>query len=38
VKAAKPAFDYDPLYSTPEWTTDQFVEMVYTDSSRKKTS
>lgn len=35
VKAAGPAKDYDPLYSTPEYTTDQFVEVVYTDLSRK---
>jgi cyclase len=31
VKAAKPTFDYDPLYgtSTGFWTTDMFVEAVY---------
>ena len=31
VKAAKPTFDYDPLYgtSTGFWTTDRFVEAVY---------
>jgi hypothetical protein len=31
VKAAKPTFDYDPLYgtSTGLWTTDMFVEAVY---------
>jgi hypothetical protein len=38
VKAATPAKDYDPLYSTPELTTDMFVEIIYTDLSRKKTS
>jgi len=31
VKAAKPTFDYDPLYGTSSgfWTTDMFVEAVY---------
>lgn len=30
VKAAKPTFDYDPLYgSSTFWTTDRFVEAVY---------
>jgi len=31
VKAAKPTFDYDPLYGTATgfWTTDMFVEAVY---------
>ena len=31
VKAAKPTFDYDPLYgaTTGFWTTDKFVEAVY---------
>ena len=30
VKAAKPTFDYDPLYgSNPRWTPDMFVESVY---------
>ena len=30
VKAAKPTFDYDPLYgSNPRWTPDMFVEAVY---------
>jgi cyclase len=30
VKAAKPTFDYDPLYgSNTFWTTDMFVEAVY---------
>jgi glyoxylase-like metal-dependent hydrolase (beta-lactamase superfamily II) len=26
IKAAKPSFDYDRRYSTPEWTGDQLVE------------
>jgi cyclase len=30
VKAAKPTFDYDPLFgSNPQWTPDMFVEAVY---------
>jgi len=31
VKAARPTFDYDPLFgaSTGFWTTDMFVEAVY---------
>ncbi len=30
VKAAKPTTDYDPRYgSNPSWTTDQFIEAVY---------
>ena len=30
VKAAKPTFDYDPLYgSNPRWTPDMFVEAIY---------
>jgi len=31
VKAAKPTFDYDPLYgaTTGFWTTDKFIESVY---------
>ena len=31
VRAAKPTFDYDPLYGTTTgfWTTDMFVEAVY---------
>jgi cyclase len=31
VKAAKPSFDYDPVYgsSTGMWTTDKFIETVY---------
>ena len=39
VKAAKPTFDYDPLYgaTTGPWTTDMFVEAVYRDLTREKT-
>ena len=29
VKAAKLTADYDSRYSTPNWTTDMFVEAVY---------
>jgi cyclase len=36
VKAAGPAKDYDPLYSTKEWTTDMFVEAIFTDLGRPK--
>jgi len=37
VKAAKPTFDYDPLYgSSTFWTTDLFVEAVYKTLSPKK--
>jgi cyclase len=36
VTAAGPAKDYDPLYSTPAWTTDMFVETVYTDLTRRQ--
>jgi glyoxylase-like metal-dependent hydrolase (beta-lactamase superfamily II) len=37
VKAAKPTFDYDPLYgSVPGWGTDQFVEAVYKSLTQKK--
>jgi len=37
VKAAKPAFDYDPLYgSVASWTSDMFVEAVYKTLSPKK--
>jgi cyclase len=37
VKAAKPTFDYDPLYgSNPIWTTDAFVEAVYKTLTPKK--
>ncbi len=37
VKAAKPTFDYDPLYgSSTFWTTDRFVEAVYNTLAPKK--
>jgi len=37
VKAAKPTFDYDPLYgSSTFWTTDRFVEAVYKTLTPKK--
>jgi cyclase len=37
VQAAKPTFDYDPLYgSVPGWTTSMFVEAVYKTLSPKK--
>jgi len=38
VKAAKPTFDYDPLYGTTTgfWTTDRFVEAAYKSLSQKK--
>ena len=29
IKAAKLSFDYDPRYSTPTWTGDQFVESIF---------
>jgi hypothetical protein len=43
VKAAKPSFDYDPIYgsSTGPWTTDKFIETVYrnlTDGKLGKTA
>jgi glyoxylase-like metal-dependent hydrolase (beta-lactamase superfamily II) len=39
VKAAKPTFDYDPLYGakTGPWTTDMFVEAVYRGLNKDKT-
>ena len=39
VKAAKPTYDYDPLYgaSTGPWTTDMFIETVYRDLTKEKT-
>jgi glyoxylase-like metal-dependent hydrolase (beta-lactamase superfamily II) len=37
VKAARPTQDYDPLYgSSGFWTTDKFVEAVYTSLKNKK--
>jgi cyclase len=29
VKAARPTLEYDGLFATPGWTTDQFIEAVY---------
>ena len=39
VKAAKPTFDYDPLYGakTGPWTTDMFIEAMYRNLSKGKT-
>jgi glyoxylase-like metal-dependent hydrolase (beta-lactamase superfamily II) len=34
VKAAKPTFDYDGVYATPEFTGDMFVETVYKSLTR----
>lgn len=37
VKAAKPTFDYDPVYgaTTGFWTTDKFIEAAYQSLSQK---
>ena len=36
IKAARPAFEYEPLYgSTPNWSTDQFIEAAYKSLTRK---
>ena len=36
VRAAKPTFDYDPLYGgNPDWTPDMFVEAAYTSLTKK---
>ena len=37
VKAAKPTFDYDPVYGATEgfWTTDKFIEAAYQSLSQK---
>jgi cyclase len=37
VKAAKPTLEYDGLFATPAWTTDQFVEAVYRSLSSAET-
>jgi cyclase len=37
VKAAKPTLEYDGLFATPGWTTDQFVEAVYRSLSGAET-
>jgi cyclase len=34
VKAIRPTFDYDPLYSVPEWTGDMLTEAIYADLRR----
>jgi hypothetical protein len=31
VKAARPMADYDPVYATPAWTTEQFLQALYAD-------
>jgi hypothetical protein len=38
VKAAKPTFDYDPIYGAKSgpWTTDMFIEAVYRDLTKEK--
>jgi glyoxylase-like metal-dependent hydrolase (beta-lactamase superfamily II) len=38
VKAAKPSFDYDPVYGsrTGQWTTDKFIETVYRELASDK--
>jgi len=37
VKAARPTLEYDGLFATPGWTTDQFVEAVYRSLSQAET-
>jgi len=37
VKAARPTLEYDGLFATPGWTTDQFVEAVYRSLSQSET-
>ena len=34
VKAAKPTLEFDGIFSTPKWTTDQFVEAAFKDLSK----
>jgi glyoxylase-like metal-dependent hydrolase (beta-lactamase superfamily II) len=34
VKAARPALEYERIYSIPAWTTDMFIEAVYNEFSR----
>jgi glyoxylase-like metal-dependent hydrolase (beta-lactamase superfamily II) len=38
VKAAKPSFDYDPVFGsrTGKWTTDKFIETVYREVANDK--
>ena len=38
VKAAGVSKDYDAVYSVPSWTGDQFIEMIYSDLSKKPAS
>jgi glyoxylase-like metal-dependent hydrolase (beta-lactamase superfamily II) len=40
VRSARPTADYDPRYgaTTGEWTTDEFVEAVYTTVSRERST
>jgi glyoxylase-like metal-dependent hydrolase (beta-lactamase superfamily II) len=37
VKAARPTLEYDGLFATPGWTTDQFVDAVYRSLSQTET-
>ena len=37
VKAARPTLEYDGLFATPAWTTDQFVDAVYRSLSQAET-
>ncbi|MEQ1760589.1 MAG: hypothetical protein ABL986_19940, partial [Vicinamibacterales bacterium] len=34
VRAAKPALDYERIYTIPGWTGDQFIEAIYNELSR----
>ena len=38
VKAAGVTKDYDGVYSVPSWTGDQFIEMIYSDLTKKPAS
>ena len=38
VKAAGVTKDYDAVYSVPSWTGDQFIEMIYSDLTKKPAS
>jgi cyclase len=38
VKAAGVTRDYDGVYSTPSWTGDMFIEMIYSDLTKKAAS
>lgn len=37
VKAARPTLDFDGVFAHPSWTTDQFVEAVYSSLSQAET-